>query len=207
MTETADPKPAPPHYVDEATAVVVPVGLGEWGTARLVREFIRAALRQPALRELAGDYIFDIPMTGDEPSTGIGGALRLAVVEVLGATTTNEDWEDLAWDLLDYVCECFKDEDAAASLLSEGWAPPRGASSWPRRRWPKQRVRVEPSEILVWLTEQGSATTSQIAQHFNISASNAWLKANALVDQGELDVMPGGPHRPRVYSILAATRC
>ncbi len=206
MTETADPKPAPPHYADEATAVAVSAPLGEWGTARLVREFIRAALRQPALRELAGDYIFDIPTTGDEPPTGIGGALRLAVVEVLGATTTNEDWEHLAWDLLDYVRECFEDEDAAASPPSEGWAPPRGAFRSPRR-WPKQRVRVEPSEILVWLTEQGSATTSQIAQHFNISESNAWLKANALVYQGKLEVMPGGPHRPRVYSILAAPRC
>jgi hypothetical protein len=206
MTETDRPRPAPPRYTDEATAVAVPVRLGEWGTARLVREFIRAALRQPALRELAGDYIFDIPTTGDEPPTGIGGALRLAIVEILGTTTTNEDWENLAWDLLDYVRECFKDEDAAASPPSEGWAPPRRAFRSPRR-WPKQPVRVEPSEILVWLTERGSATTSQIAQHFDISESNTWLKANALVDQGKLEVMPGGPHRPRIYSIPAAPRC
>jgi hypothetical protein len=120
MTGTDRPRPTPSHYADEATAVAVPVRLGEWGTPRLVREFIRAALRQPALRELAGDYIFDIPTAGDEPPAGIGGALRLAVIEVLGATTTNEDWEDLAWDLLDYVSECFKDEDARCLRSRKG---------------------------------------------------------------------------------------
>lgn len=185
---------------------------GEWDSrllTMLVREFIRAALRQPAIADFVGEYIFDIATSGDEAPAGIGDGLRLAIYEALDAATS-EDWEQVASDLLTYARECIKDGDAAAASPSaapamEGWAPPPAAMRSPRRRKPP--VRVEPSKILVWLTERGSATTREIAQHFSISEGTAWRNADVLVYQGKLKVTPGEmgwDGRPRVYSIPAA---
>jgi len=176
---------------------------GEWGSRilpTLVRDFIRAALRKPAVADYVGEHIFDIATSGDEPPAAVGDALRLALYEVL-AITTSEDWAQVASDLLAYTRECIEDEDSAAAPLAGGWAPP-GTVRWPRRR-PKQPVRVELSEILAWLTERGTATTKEIAQHFNISEHTVWTKADALVHQGRLEVTPGERWRPRVYSIPA----
>jgi hypothetical protein len=207
MTETAHPEPAPsPHVGASRNATVLAaaeVRRGEWGSRilpTLVRDFIRAALRKPAVADYVGEHIFDIP-SGDQPPAAVGDALRLALYEVLAATTS-EDWAQVASDLLAYARECIEDEDSAAAPLTGGWAPPPGAARWPRRR-PKQPVRVELSEILAWLTERGTATTKEIAQHFNISENTVWTKADALVHQGKLEVTPGERWRPRVYSIPA----
>lgn len=207
MTETAHPEPTPsPHGGASRNATVVAaaeVRRGEWGSRilpTLVREFIHAALRKPAVADFVGEHIFDIT-SGDEPPVAVGDALRLALYEVLAATTS-EDWAQVASDLLAYARECIENEDFAATPLAGGWVPPPGVVRWPRTRR-KQPVRVELSEILAWLTERGSATTSEIALHFNISEHTAWMKADALVHQGKLEVTPGGPRRPRVYSIPA----
>jgi hypothetical protein len=207
MTETAHPEPASSPYGGpsrNATVVVAAEVRGEWGSRippTLVREFIRAALRKPPVADFVGEHIFDIT-SGDEPPAAVGAALRLALDEVLAATTS-EDWAQVASDLLAYARECIEDEDAAAPMAG-GWAPPPGALRPRTRR--KQPVWVELSEILAWLTERGSATTREIARHFNISEHTAWMKADALVHQGKLEVTPGAigwDGRPRVYSIPA----
>lgn len=207
MTETTHPEPTPSPHVGASrnTTVVAAAGVrrGEWGSRilpTLVREFIRAALRKPAVADYVGEHIFDIT-SGDEPPAAVGDALRLALYEVLAATTS-EDWSQVASDLLAYTRECIEDEDSAAAPMAGGWAPPPMTVRWPRRR-PKWPVRVELSEILAWLTERGSATTKEIAQHFNISEHTVWVKADALVHQGRLKVTPGERWRPRVYSIPA----
>ena len=218
MTETAHPEPAPsPHAGVSRNATVVAADTSEWDghiLTTLLREFIRAALWQPAVADFVGEHLFD----GDEPPAGAGDALRLAIVEVLGSTTPDA-WDQAASDLLAYVRECMEDDAPAASPPTapvEGWAPPPGflarqgwspARSLLRQPFTRRKppVRVEPSEILAWLTNRGSATTRQIAQHFNISESAAWGNTNVLVHRGEVDVMPGGPHSPRIYSIRRPT--
>src|ERR1700686_4730778 len=207
MTETTHPEPAPsPHVGVSRNATVVAAAearRGEGGSRippTLVRNFTRAALRKPTVADYVSEHIFDIT-SGDEPPTAVGDALRLALYEVL-ATTTSEDWAQVASDLLTYARECIEDEDSAAAPLAGGWAPPPGALRWPRTRR-KQPVRVELSEILAWLTERGSATTREIAQHLHISEHTVWMKADALVHQGKLKVTPGERWRPRVYSIPA----
>jgi hypothetical protein len=208
MTETAHPEHAPsPHVGASRHATVVAAAearRGEWGSRilpALVRNFTRAALRKPAVADYVGEHIFDIATSRDEPPAAVGDALRLALYEVLAATTS-EDWAQVASDLLAYARECIEDEDSAAAPFAGGWAPPPGAVRWPRTR-PKQPVRVERSEILAWLTERGSATTREIAQHFHISEHTVWMKADALVHQGKLKVTPGERWRPRLYSIPA----
>jgi hypothetical protein len=181
----------------------------EWDSQALttvVREFIRAALRQPAVAHFVGEHFFD----GDVPPAGIGDALRLAMVEVLG-TTTSEDWDQVASYLLAYARDCMEDGVVVASppaaQVQEGWAPPPGLlRAWARRAARrKPRVSVAPSDILAWLTERGSATTREIAQHFNVSDSSVWRHADALVHQGKVEVAPGAQHRPRVYSVPRPT--
>lgn len=201
----------------------------EWGSqipATLVREFIHAALRQSAVADFVGEYIFDIVTSGDGPPADIGEALRLAIDEVLNVAAP-EDWAQVASDLLADARECVEDEEAAAASplsapVPDGWWPtvPQATTGGMRRRR-KSPVHVEQSEILAWLTEQGSATTGEIARHFNISEHTAWMKADGLVAQGKLEVVPGvrGSYgRPRRYGIPAtpgrqpmdnkeATRC
>jgi hypothetical protein len=144
------------------------------GLTSVVREFIRSALRQPAVADFVGEHFFD----GDEPPAGIGDALRLAVVEMLG-TITSEDWDQVASYLLAYAHECMEDGAGVASPpgapAQEGWAPPPRFLRRPSTRR-KPPVRVEPSRILVWLIERGSATTREIARHFDISEGTAWAE-------------------------------
>jgi hypothetical protein len=203
-TDTDEPAPSARGGASRSATVVAAAEVrGEWGSRTLptlVRNVIRAALRNPAVADFVGKHIFDVT-SGDEPSAAVGDALRLALYEVLAATTS-EDWAQVASDLLAYARECIEDGDSAAAPMADGWVPPPGALRVPRTGR-KQPVRVELSAILAWLTERGSATTSEIAQHFNVSEHTAWMKADALVHQGKLDVMPGEGWRPRVYSIPA----
>jgi hypothetical protein len=175
----------------------------------LVREFTRALLRQPAVADFVRSEHFSNPAA--EPPAGIGDALRLVMLEVLGATTT-EDCDQLARYFLAYARECMEDDASSVVLLSgapvrDGWAPPAGVlRAWARRAARrKPRVSVAPSDILAWLTERGSATTREIARHFDVSDSSVWRHADALVHQGSAEVVPGGPSRPRVYSVSRAT--
>jgi DNA-binding transcriptional ArsR family regulator len=174
--------------------------------AELVRNFTRAVLRQPAVADFIREHFFD----GDEPPAGIGNALRLAMVEALGTTTT-EDWDQVASYLLAYARDCMEDDGPAvgfppAAPVLEGWAPPpRLLRAWALRARRKPLVSVTPSEIFSWLTERGSATTREIGQHFNVSDSSVRLHADALVQQGKVDVAPGGRHRPRIYSVRRPT--
>jgi hypothetical protein len=208
MTETTHPMPTPlPHRGASTNAIVAAaeVRRGEWGSRALptlVRDFTRAALRKPAVADYVGEHIFDTA-GGDEPPAVVGDALRLALDEVLAATTS-EDWAQVASDLVAYARECVEGEVSIPAPMMEGWAPPPGAIRWPARR--KQPVRVELSEILAWLTERRSARTREIAQHFHISDGTAMMKADALVHQGKLDVTPGvmgWDGHPRIYSIPA----
>jgi hypothetical protein len=185
MTETTLPQPTLSPYRGASTNATV--------AAAEVR------LRKPAVADYVREHIFDTT-SGDEPPAAVGDALRLALDEVLAATTS-EDWAQVASDLLAYARECIDDRDCTQAPMAEGWAPPPGAMRWPTGR--KQPVRVELSEILAWLTDRCSATTREIAQHFNVSEHTAWLKADTLVHQGKLEVMPGEGWRPRVYSIPA----
>jgi hypothetical protein len=208
MTETTHPQPTTSPYrgaSTNATVAVADVRRREWGSRTLptlVRDFTRAALRKPAVADYVREHIFDTT-SGGKPPAAVGDALRLALDEVLAATTS-EDWAQVASDLLAHARECIEDEESTPAPMAEGWAPPPGAMRRPTGR--KQPVRVELSEILAWLTERRSATTRDIAQHFNISEHTAWEKANALVHQGKLAFTPGevgwGGH-PRVYSIPA----
>jgi len=204
MTETTHPPTLSPYRgaSTNATVAAAEARRGEWGSRTLptlVRDFTRAALRKPAVADYVREHIFDTT-SGNEPPAAVGDALRLALDEVLAATTS-EDWAQVASDLLAYARECIDDRDFIQAPMAEGWAAPPGAMRWPRER--KQPVRVELSEILAWLTDRRSATTREIAQHFNVSEHTAWLKADTLVHQGKLEVMPGEGWRPRVYSIPA----
>jgi hypothetical protein len=173
----------------------------------LVRAFVRAALRQPAVTTFVREHLFD----GEEPPAGVGDALRVAIVEVLGSTT-GEEWDRIASALLAYTRDCMADGSVAfppaaparggwapGVFARRGWVPPVGWFSRPSRR--KAPVRAEPAEILDWLTERGSATTREIAEHFDISESSVRWHADTLVHQGRAFVTPGDPFRPRVYSI------
>jgi DNA-binding MarR family transcriptional regulator len=171
------------------------------GLTTVLHEFIRSALRQPAVAAFVREHLFD----GNEPPAGTGDALRTAIVEAL-TTTTSEDWDQVASYLLAYARECMEDDAALAHLrvapVREAWAPPPGLlRAWTRRRR-KPRVSVAPSDIFAWLKERGSATTREIAQHFDVSDSSVWRHADALVHQGKVEVAPGEPpSRPRVYSV------
>lgn len=186
---------------------------GEWGSripAPLVRAFIHAAMREPAVADFVGEYIFDIATSGDEPPGDISEALRLAVDEVLNAAT-REDWQQVASDLIANAREFIEHRGSAApspkpqETTPDGWWPaPTPATASRRRRKPP--VRIEQAEILAWLTERGSATTAEIASHFDISEHTAWAKADGLVCQGKLHVLPGvrGSYgHPRLYSLPA----
>jgi hypothetical protein len=104
-----------------ATVVAAAEVRGEWGSRTLptlVRNVIRAALRKPAVADFVGEHIFDIT-SGDEPPAAVGDALRLALNEVLAATTS-EDWAQVASDLLAYARECIEDGDSAAPITTIG---------------------------------------------------------------------------------------
>lgn len=186
---------------------------GEWGSefpADLVRDFVHGALRHSAAADMVSEYVFDIATSGEEPPADIGEALRVAIDEVLSAAT-GADWERVARDLLANARECIEDAEAEAAPLPEqpmpaGWHTPPQATGQTRRRR-KPAIWIEQSEILAWVTEKRSATTAEIAQHFDINKYTVLRKADGLVAQGKLEVEPGGRGRyghPRRYSIPAA---
>jgi hypothetical protein len=167
---------------------------GEWGSkfpTDLVRDFIHSALRHSAAADMVSEYVFDIATSGEEAPADIGEALRVAIDEVLSAAT-GEDWEQVGRDLLTDALDTVRDDPPPAALLPES---PMPTAWWPlaasgvRRRKPSVIVRQE--AILDWLTEVGSATLREIAQHFGCSQHSARMKADGLVAQGKLDVKPG----------------
>jgi hypothetical protein len=179
---------------------------GEWGSkipADLVRDFIHSALRHSAAADMVSEYVFDIATSGEKPPAEIGEALHVAIGEVLSAATS-EDWERVGRDLLKDAHACINDDPPPPEEpMPDGWspAPPRAAT----RRRRKPLVYVEQSEIFAWLTEKGSATTAEIAHHFDIDSATVWRKADGLARQGKLDVVHGTRVRPRRYSIPATT--
>jgi hypothetical protein len=165
----------------------------EWGgeiPTHIVRDFIYAAVRHPAVAAFVTEYVFDGIRDG-EGLCDIAEALRVAIDEILNAAAV-EDWEQVGCDLIAWARNFLEPapcDDAA----------PTGESLWP---WPalspakgarrKPPVRVEQDAILAWMRERRLSTTLQeIAEHFNVSAHSARFKADGLVAQGKLTVTPG----------------
>ncbi len=165
---------------------------GEWGSkfpTDLVRDFIHGALRHSAAADMVSEYVFDIATSGEEPPADIGEALRVAIGEVLSAATS-EDWEQVGRDLLADAHDCIGDDPPPGAPPEEPipaawWPLPAGRS---RRKTP---VKVRQEAILGWLTEVGSATLREIAEHLGISKHTARMKSDGLVAQGKLEVRPG----------------
>ncbi len=165
---------------------------GEWGSkfpTDLVRDFIHGALRHSAAADMVSEYVFDIATSGEEPPADIGEALRVAIGEVLSAATS-EDWEQVGRDLLADAHDCIGDDLAPGAPPEEpiptAWWPLSAGRS--RRKTP---VKVRQEAILDWLTEVGSATLREIAEHLGISKHTARMKSDGLVAQGKLEVRPG----------------
>ena len=188
---------------------------GEWGSefpTDLVRDFIHSALRHSAAADMVSEYVFDTATSGDEAPADIGEALQVAIDEVLSAATS-ADWEQVGRDLLADAHDCIREDPSPAAPPPEppmptGWwpTPPQATGRTRRRRKPP--IWVEQSEILAWVTEKRSATTAEIAQHFDVSTHTVLRKADGLVAQGKLEVEPGerGRYgRPRRYSIPPAS--
>jgi DeoR-like helix-turn-helix domain len=166
---------------------------GEWGSlfpAELVRDFIRSALQHPAANDVVSEYIFDIATGEDEPPTDIGEALQVAIGEVLSAATA-DDWKQVACDLLADARDCVGDDSLPAAPQPEEAIPAAWWPPLPGRSRRKPHVHVRQEAILEWLTQQGSATTAEIAEHFGISKHTARMKTDGLVAQGKLTVTPG----------------
>lgn len=166
---------------------------GEWGTtfpSEVVRDFIHSALRHPAAADMVSEYVFDIATSEDEPPADIGEALRVALGEVLSAAT-GEDWEQVGRDLLADALDTVREDPpplaASPPETPMAWWPL--AASGVRRR--KRPVIVRQEAILDWLTEVGSATLREIAEHLGISRHSARMKSDGLVAQGKLEVRPG----------------
>jgi hypothetical protein len=191
--------------------VVADVRRGEWGSpfpAELVRDFIHSALRHPTVNDLVSEYVFDIATGQDEFPADIGEALHVAIGEVLSAATS-DDWKHIAHDLLADAHDCLGDDPPPAVSPEEAEPPiPAAWPPLPGRARRKTHVHIPQEEILDWLTQQDSATTDEIAARFDISHHTAWRKADGLVAQGKLDVVPGERGRygqPRVYSVPRPT--
>jgi hypothetical protein len=165
---------------------------GEWGSkfpADLVRDFILSSLRHPAAADIVSEYVFDIATSGEKPPADIGDALQVALREVLSAATT-EDWQRVGRDLLADTHDCIGDNPLPAPPPEESmaaWSPVAGSSRRPR----KPLVMVRQQAILDWLTEVGSATPREIAEHFGNSQHSARRKADGLAAQGKLLVTEG----------------
>jgi hypothetical protein len=192
-------------FTAQPASQLADVRRGEWGTtfpSEVVRDFIHSALRHPAAADMVSEYVFDIATGDNEPPADIGEALRVALGEVLSAATA-DDWKQIGRDVLADARECIGDDPPSAASPEESipatwWPTPPGRS----RR--KTHVHVPQEALLAWLTEKGSATTDEIAAHFDISHHTSWRKADGLVAQGKLDVVPGERGRygqPRIYSV------
>jgi len=173
---------------------VADVRRGEWGSpfpTELVRDFIHNALRHSAAADMVSEYIFEIATGADEPPPDMSQALQVAIGEVLSAATA-ADWEQVARDLLADAHDCIGDDPPPTASPEEVEAIP--AAWWPPlpgRSRRKAMVFVKQEAILDWMTQQRSATTAQIAEHFGISKHTARMKTDGLVAQGKLEVTPG----------------
>ena len=166
----------------------------EWGSeipTHIARDFIYVAVRHPAVAAFVTEYVFDAIRDGEE-LCDIAEALRVAIDEILNAAAA-EDWEHVGHDVIAWARNFLEP-------APNGGAAPTGESLWPRPARPpanvvrqrKPPVRVDQDAILVWMHERRlSATLQEMARQFNISAHSARCKADALVAQGKLAVMPG----------------
>jgi len=197
MTETA-PQKTPGQLASAARKEPAVAGTetrrGEWGTpfpVELVCDFIHSALRHPTAKDMVNEYVFDIATDSEEQlPADISQALKVAIGEALSAATA-ADWKQVARDLLADAHDCIGDEPPSAAPPEEAiptaWWPPLPAGRSRR----KTHVHVKQEAILDWLTQQGSATTAEIAEHFGISKHTARMKTDGLVAQGKLEVRPG----------------
>lgn len=172
---------------------VADVRRGEWGSpfpTELVRDFIHNALRHSAAADMVSEYIFEIATGAHEPPPDMSQALQVAIGEVLSAATA-ADWEQVARDLLADAHDCIGDDPPPTASPEEVEAIPAAWWPLPGRSRRKAMVFVKQEAILDWMTEQRSATTAQIAEHFGISKHTARMKTDGLVAQGKLEVTPG----------------
>jgi hypothetical protein len=178
----------------------------EWGSeipTHVVRDFIYAAVRHPAVAAFVNEYVFDTIAIGEEPQSDIAEALRVAIDEILNAATA-EDWEQVGRDLIAWARD-FLEPAPNEGAASTAWPFPPGANVARRRKPP---VKVAQDAILAWMHERLSATLREIAQRFNISTHSARCKADGLVAQGKLNVTPGSlsPPTPRRYGVPAGVQ-
>lgn len=187
----------------ETAVLATDIRRSEWGSeipTHLVRDFIYAAVRHPAVAAFVKEYVFDAIATGEEPQSDIAEALRVAIDEILNAATA-ENWEQVGRDLIAWARD-FLEPALNEGAASTPWPFPPDANVARRRKPP---VKVDQDAILAWMHERPSAMLREIAQHFNISAHSARCKADGLAAQGKLNVTPGSlsPPTPRRYSVPA----
>ncbi len=157
-----------------------------WGSeipVAVIQDFIRTCLRHDAVADFVAEYLFDALGADGQPPAELGEALRLAVTEIIDASTC-ADWQRVGDDLVADARENLEAErSGTASKPLPAVTRPRRTTRRYQPNGPHARARRETAGLFIDALEElreenpgGRITLRQLASRTNLAKETVFAQ-------------------------------